>query len=186
MQDQRRILLIDPKFQLKFCLFVTLAMMVTILPYPWILYDIFEHVTKIVAPYSNEKAETFRDMQTQMLFVIFSIHLMILSLFVCFSVFVSHKIAGPIYKIRKHLKDIKDKRVFKELNLRRGDYFQDLAEQCNKTFKSLEENYQNDLLYLNEVTTYIENLADSVPEDKKLVLGEINKKLAEIQNRYAS
>ena len=49
-----------------------------------------------------------------------------------------------------------------------------------------EEEHKKDLVYISEVTTYINNLSLVVPEDKRVVLNEIIVKLNEIQNRFHS
>ena len=54
----------------------------------------------------------------------------------------------------------------------------------NKTFENIQENYRKDFVYLSEVSAYINNLSLVVPDDKKIVLSEISKKLEEIQSRF--
>lgn len=99
-------------------------------------------------------------------------------------IFFSHKIAGPIYKLRKYLTDLRLKQTRDQLFFRKGDYFHELSDEINITFEQIHENYRNDFVYLNEVSKYINNLYNSVPEEKKDTLNEIIKKLSEIQNRY--
>ena len=55
-----------------------------------------------------------------------------LSFFIC--VFFSHKIAGPLYKLQKHLKLIREDARPGNLFFRQGDYFQELADDVNETF----------------------------------------------------
>ncbi len=71
-----------------------------------------------------------------------------------------------------------------DLFFRKGDYFQDLAEDVNETFAHLENNYKNDLVYLSEVTSYINNLSLVVPDDKRVVLNEISSRLSMMQDRF--
>jgi signal transduction histidine kinase len=96
----------------------------------------------------------------------------------------SHKIAGPIYKVQKYLSAIRDREGNGKLFFRNGDYFQELADDFNETFEVIQEDYKKDMVYLSEVSSYVTNLSMVVPEDKKVVLEEINAKLSEIQNRY--
>ncbi|MEK6625776.1 MAG: hypothetical protein AABY86_12445 [Bdellovibrionota bacterium] len=61
-----------------------------------------------------------------------------------------------------------------------------MADEFNLTFEQIQENYKKDLVYLSEVNTYLANLSMVVPDDKKVVLNEINRKLTEIQERFNS
>jgi sensor histidine kinase YesM len=105
-----------------------------------------------------------------------------LTFFIC--VFFSHKIAGPLYTLQNHLKQIKAGKNPVKLTFRKGDYFQELAEDVNQTFDFLEDNYKNDLVYLSEVTSYINNLSLVVPDDKRVVLNEISSRLSSMQERF--
>ena len=105
-----------------------------------------------------------------------------LTFFIC--VFFSHKIAGPLYKLQKHLKLIREDSKPGNLFFRQGDYFQELAEDVNQTFDHLEDSYKNDLVYLSEVTSYINNLSMVVPDDKRVVLNEISSRLSHMQERF--
>ena len=100
------------------------------------------------------------------------------------SIFISHKIAGPIYKLVKYMKGIRNGENLGQLFFRKGDYFPELAEEFNETFEKINENYKNDFVYISEVNAYLKNLSLVLPDDKKVVLTEINKKLLEIQNRF--
>lgn len=105
-----------------------------------------------------------------------------LTFFIC--IFFSHKIAGPLYKLQKHLKLVRDGENPGDLSFRKGDYFQEIATDINATFAHLEDGYKNDLVYLSEVTSYINNLSLVVPDDKRVVLNEISSRLSHMQERF--
>jgi signal transduction histidine kinase len=99
-------------------------------------------------------------------------------------IIMTHRVAGPLYKLQKYLSGIRDGHFGGKLFFRKGDYFHEVAEDINETFETIQENYKNDFVYLSEVNTYLNNLAIVVPDDKKIVLKEITEKLTEIQNRF--
>jgi hypothetical protein len=102
-------------------------------------------------------------------------------------IFFSHKIAGPLYKLKKHLTEMRNNGgVHDPLFFRQGDYFLDLADDVNQTVDYLHELHKNDLIYLGEVNSYINNLSLVVPDDKRIILHEISSKLSEMQERYVS
>lgn len=104
-------------------------------------------------------------------------------IFVC-CIFLSHKIAGPIYKLQKYLSSVRNGEPHGKLFFRKGDYFHELADDINLTFDQIEESRKKDMVFLNEVNEYIKNLNMVVPENKQSVLEEISKKLTEMQERY--
>jgi len=70
------------------------------------------------------------------------------------------------------------------LFFREGDYFGDLANELNETIEYIEDSHKNDLVYLSEVTSYINNLSLVVPDDKRVVLNEISSRLSQMQERF--
>ena len=99
-------------------------------------------------------------------------------------IFFSHKIAGPIYKLNTFLKKIPELGVLQTMHFRDGDYFRDLEDSYNAAIISIQESRKLDFEQLEEIRLYLKNLALIVPEDKKIVLIEINKKIEEIIGRY--
>ncbi|MCB9060586.1 MAG: hypothetical protein H6622_03585 [Halobacteriovoraceae bacterium] len=102
----------------------------------------------------------------------------------CLCIYFSHKIAGPIYKLGKFLVKVREEGVVTKLAFRKADYFEELAEEYNKTMEYISTKQREDFTYLSEVTTYLSNLAVGLPDDKKMVVHEISKNLTEIQERY--
>ncbi|HXH75310.1 MAG TPA: hypothetical protein VNJ08_10115 [Bacteriovoracaceae bacterium] len=99
-------------------------------------------------------------------------------------IFLTHKIAGPLFKLKKHLSNIRQGEPITPLTFRNGDHFMDVAEEVTLFLETISQNQENDFQYLNEVATYIENLSSVVPDDKKPVLNEISRRLLDIQSRY--
>jgi signal transduction histidine kinase len=106
------------------------------------------------------------------------------ALFFIICIFISHKIAGPMFKLQKFLSRVRDGQQYDKLYFRKGDYFPEIAEDFNKTLETIRGQHENDFVYLSEVNTYLKNLSMVVPEDKKIVLSEIVTKLDEMQKRF--
>jgi sensor histidine kinase YesM len=106
-----------------------------------------------------------------------------LLVFVVF-IFFTHKIAGPIYKLKLHLSKIREGEPITPLTFRNGDYFSDLADEVSLFLETVEQNQENDFQYVEEIGQYIKNLSTVVPDDKKPVLNEISRRLIDIQSRY--
>lgn len=89
-----------------------------------------------------------------------------------------------MHKLKMHLSKIRQGEPITPLTFRSGDHFHDVAEEVTLFLETLTYNQENDYMYLEEISTYIENLAPVVPDDKKPVLKEISRRLMEIKSRY--
>jgi len=180
MAYQRKIYLINPRFQLKFSLLVCVILSLATLPYPLVIYDFMSQLIRSNPTLAQNLEEK---KQTLFLFLaLWQIGLTILVFVIC--IFFSHKIAGPMYKLRQFLSRIREGQPFSKLFFREGDYFTEVADDLNETFEKMSDDYKNDFVYLSEVSAYINNLAMVVPSDKKAVLTKITERLDEIQTRF--
>lgn len=68
------------------------------------------------------------------------------------SVFVSHRIAGPLYKLKKFMEGAKDGDLSEELGFRKADYFHELSGSYN----GLRETLLKDRARLAEAIDYLE------------------------------
>ncbi len=80
------------------------------------------------------------------------------------SIFLSHRVVGPISKIKKHIKKLIEKDFSKEIHLRKTDEFRDIAELINKSTESVKQN----LIKTKESVDKIKSLLKSAtPQDNK-------------------
>ncbi|MBF0297524.1 MAG: hypothetical protein HQK51_02325 [Oligoflexia bacterium] len=179
---KRSIYLINPKFQLKLSTFISSLVFLISLIYPLTIYELFKNMA-----FNNSSSSTmnsFSNNETQLLFILalYQICFILVVFTVC--IFQAHKIAGPMFKLQRHLAQIAEGASIQKLSFRDGDHFQEIAEAVNDVFESIKNNQIKDFTYLSEVSSYIKNLSLVVPDDKKAVLNEILKKLNEIQERF--
>lgn len=107
----------------------------------------------------------------------------ILTVFIIF-IFMTHKIAGPMHKLKLHLEAIREGAMITPLSFRNGDHFHDVAEEVTLFLETVTQNQETDFQYLDEVSQYIDNLTPIVPDDKKPILSEISRRLLDIKSRY--
>jgi len=89
-----------------------------------------------------------------------------------------------MHKLKNHLSTIRQGGEMTPLTFRDGDHFHDVAEEVTLFLETIARTQESHHEYLDEVATYIENLAPVVPDDKKPVLKEIARRLTEIKSRY--
>lgn len=75
--------------------------------------------------------------------VIFEKILMISSLYLIIStvaiILLSHKMAGPIVRLKSYLKELEETKTYTKLSFRKGDYFIDVCDQVNATLTTIME-----------------------------------------------
>ncbi len=184
MAYKRRIYLINPKFQLRFSFYVCLLMFICSIIYPVTIYDLMSKFITFAEQAAPGSASTLLEKRESLIVVLglWQLGITVVTFIVC--IFFSHKIAGPLYKLQKFLTGVRDGHDYGRLFFRNGDYFQELAEDYNDAFEKIKEDYKNDFVYLSEVSGYLKNLSMVVPDDKKAVLSEINRRLDEIQSKF--
>ncbi len=181
---KRRIFVINPKFQLKFSFLICFLFCVASVYYPITLLDVLEKFIQHVSLTDPLKTEKLVNYKNTLIIVLLLFQVGFTALFFIICIFISHKVAGPMFKLQKFLASVRDGEQCGKLYFRKGDYFPEVADDLNDTFDSIREQYENDFVYLSEVNTYLKNLSMVVPEDKKIVLSEISAKLDEMQGRF--
>jgi hypothetical protein len=177
---KRSVFLINPSFQLKFSLIVCSVILISTMIYPIIIYDFFQ----MVLAANPTAAKNVEAAQNDLIFYLVFIQLVITLLVFLVFIFFTHKIAGPLYKLKNHLTGIREGNAITPLTFRAGDYFLDVAEEVSLFLETVSNNQENDFQYVEEVAQYIDNLSSVVPDDKKPILREISRRLIDIKSRY--
>jgi methyl-accepting chemotaxis protein len=138
------------------------------------IYDLFDYIIKL----NPQAAKSFDEQRTSLLVYLTLTQVGFTGLVFIFSIFVSHKIAGPMFKLTNYLQGIRNGEEIGALAFRDGDQFTEIADEINQTIQYLTNKSESESEYLQEISAYIENIALVVPEDKKPVLDEIQRKLA--------
>jgi nitrogen fixation/metabolism regulation signal transduction histidine kinase len=73
------------------------------------------------------------------MFVLLAVmQLVLLSLAFLISVFMAHKIAGPLYKLHRFFREARDGNIEQKLSFRKRDYFQELVPTYNEMMESIQ------------------------------------------------
>lgn len=86
---------------------------------------------KVYLPNTDSKINIF-SIQLEGVLVLSALYL---SLIAIFSIIRSHRMAGPIYSIKKALESIKSGEEKIEIKIRKGDEFQDLVDSLNEVLR---------------------------------------------------
>ncbi|MBP9674310.1 MAG: hypothetical protein KBD63_04375 [Bacteriovoracaceae bacterium] len=136
MAIKRSIYLINPKFQIKFSLFVCSLIFVSSLIYPITIYELVNSFISHTAFHASK--EFLEESRVKLILALCVYQLIFISIVFIICIFQSHKIAGPLYKIKKALLEIKTGIKPDVVVFRKGDHFKDLAENLNEVFGDID------------------------------------------------
>jgi len=138
----RKVYLINPAFQLKIIGYALFIAVVTIAVF--YMSNLF-FIGKLVAigksldfPADHSFFLFIREQKRMMHSVFFGTASLVVLTILVGGVILSHRIAGPIYRLQEYLESIVADRTFKKLTFRKTDFFYDLAESINKTLGLLQ------------------------------------------------
>jgi nitrogen fixation/metabolism regulation signal transduction histidine kinase len=145
---KRRKYIINPKFQyfmLGFALFQSLITSAVL----FALNYHFFHKFKIMGQQANipENHIYFQFLNEQQayfgkaIFVVYGV----IGIFLLTTVTVlSHRVAGPLYRLTKHMKDISEGKELNDVHFRTNDFFPELADTFNRMSSKLKEEDRRD------------------------------------------
>jgi nitrogen fixation/metabolism regulation signal transduction histidine kinase len=136
MLSRRRTFLVDSRFQLKYTAVIVLVGVAVSALLGYFIYRLTLENTKILMldPELQEKVSMFD--RTVIFYIIGFVVLMALSLFI-WGIFITHRVAGPIFIISRFLRQIADNQVPPTRQLRKGDELQELFDNFTAMVDSL-------------------------------------------------
>ena len=103
------------------------------------------------------------------------------------SVFVSHRIAGPLYRFRVVLDALKEGEISSPISIRKGDYLQQEADLINEVLESLRQNLeglQEAQVQLSQaMTEYREELGQNLSAEEEERVRDLTERADELTDR---
>lgn len=146
---RRRNYLVDKPLQFAFAGFAIWLLLIAILIIGTTTYFITLNtiLTKLEtsSTFSINAYELVKEINTLLARRIGLLFIILIALAGILEIFFLHRIAGPIFKIQKVLRDVEEGKSFAGICLRKNDYFRSLAEQINRLMERVErEQKKND------------------------------------------
>lgn len=138
-QFRRRILLINRPFQIRFAIYVCSWLFVLSVIYPMLVSQLYDWFFKYIAADPNGPMIPFlQKSRHDMLFWLALMQICFMLMTFLMSLFMSHRIAGPLFKLSKTLNDLRNGSLAK-VGFRKQDHFQDLAQDYNFMIESVSD-----------------------------------------------
>lgn len=138
--NRRKVFLINPRLQYSFLGFSLLMSLVSIAVFylaTLYLFWNFEQTGYSVGIPEGHIFFRFIADQRSMMNTILLIAAPVITFVTCYiGIKLSHRVAGPVYRMIKHLEEMNDKQEMKEVKFRENDYFMELQDEFNKFIKS--------------------------------------------------
>ncbi|MCM8790383.1 MAG: methyl-accepting chemotaxis protein [Candidatus Omnitrophica bacterium] len=164
---KRKQLFVSAKFQLKYVGLILLLMFITAIVCSYVVY--YSSMILLAEKLANvyPQGRLIAIIKTVNFRVLLSI--VLLMPFVAYiGIYLSHKIAGPIYRMERFLEDMAGGNLTSRLSLRKGDELGSIADKINLLSDSMKQTIGRQKASLTKVLIELENLkklADSKPAD---------------------
>ena len=127
---KRSLFLLDRNFQIKFSTFVVLMFLLPSLIYPIFIFLLYHFLIQKIE--SVEIVAALADKEWTLILILFAMHVFLCGIVFIVCIFQTHKIAGPIFKVKKWLGHIARDEEIQGIYLRKGDYFPELLDYIKK------------------------------------------------------
>lgn len=132
MLHRRRMYFVKKKLQFKYLLFVFFAMIVPTLICGGALYYIIWQAVAAEVGIPEAIAEVLMPALTRVNMMLLIALPLVFLVMLLLSLSISHRIAGPIYRLEKELKEIVNGDYSRRIQFRSDDEFHEIAESINK------------------------------------------------------
>ncbi len=169
--ERRRIYFIEKGFQfwfiIRFCFLVIAGALITMA----LLYFFANKTTTVSFENTKAVVKSTADFIFPVLIQTLIIVSVVVAIFaIMLTLYVSHKIGGPVYRFKKELELIEQGDFSSEFRIRRKDQFQDLAQLLNSVKKKL----RDELTGIKEELKELESAVNSLPEgESKNTLSQV-------------
>src|SRR5262245_23833505 len=130
---RRSIFLVNRSFQLRFSLYVCAWLFALSFIYPLVVKSLFDYFIRYAAlDPSGPPLEAIQHTRNDVLMLLVLFQLIFLGITFMMSLFMSHRIAGPLYKLRTFFEEAAKGVYRPELSFREKDHFHELAQDYNE------------------------------------------------------
>ncbi len=168
---RRRTILIDPYFQIRFSFYVVSWVLVLSVIYPILVYQIFERFIEYIVPTNHPALMTAIEAEKNKIIILLTLlHTMLMGVVFLLSVFLSHRIAGPIYKLKLFIQAALQGNFRTDLTFRKSDHFKELGEEFNMLMKKIDDDTNRTHVIIKDSIHKLETLSlDLKGEHKKQI-----------------
>jgi methyl-accepting chemotaxis protein len=134
---RRSQVLIDKAFQLRFALYVVSWSFALSLVFPLLLQELLKSFIRYLAlDPMGPPVQALQAKQNELTALLFAVEALFLGLTFLISIFLSHRIAGPVFKLKRAMREAAAN-GYPAIRFRSADHFQDLADTYNQLVETV-------------------------------------------------
>lgn len=165
MAYRRSIFLINRPFQLRFSVYVCSWIMALSFIYPMIVAYVFDYFVRYAAmDPMGPSMKLLRETRSEVIWLLVLIQVTFLSASFLMSLFMSHRIAGPLYNLTKGFAALKSGQAGGTVHFRKKDHFKDLAAEYNEMIDAISERFSQNIAKLTDSIEKLENAASTATD----------------------
>lgn len=169
MKKRRNVILVNPPFQFRFMLYVVSFLVALSFIYPLVIDGLFEHFTRLLM--ERGMAMDMGGVQStrnDVFWLLIGVQCTFLLIACVVSFFISHRIAGPLHKLKQTMDSARNGTINRNLAFRKKDHFQELAESYNGLVAALSASPGGvDVERVSNVIARIEEAMKSAPSEMR-------------------
>ncbi len=165
---KRHIYIINKSFQFKYLFIIIGVMLVTVVSVSFTtFYIIWSNVIKeyFFIPEASKKLVNIFIKTSELLIIPIIILLVIFSLI---GIFYSHKIAGPLFRVKRICDELAKGNLNQHVKFRKGDEFHDIAESLNKVINGLKSLVKENRQIIDRIFLITQKLKNDLNTQKDL------------------
>lgn len=182
-----RNLLLDMRYQLRFTLVIVGISVVLTTGLGWLVYRFLRDASRVVSVRAMDPTDLeaialqqqFLHYDHLLLLALVAFGLLLIAAMFAFGIVLTHKVAGPLYRVSYHLAAIRDGHMMRLGALRRGDQLHEFYTSYCRTQQMLEERTRQEVQVLTEV---IGQLNLELAADAKPTLAEAQSRLRSLRD----
>lgn len=140
MLTRRASILTDKVFQYRFCFYAISWIFALSLLYPIVITQVFAYFLQIAqAKLPDEIVNQLKDTRGNVVRIVILFHVVFLAMVGLTNLFLSHRIAGPLYKLKRTFQECRPGNIVRSLSFRKYDYFPELAHEYTAMMTSIDD-----------------------------------------------
>ncbi len=160
---KRRNYLVNRSLQPRYMAMVAVLILIMSVLMGWIVYSTMWYTLSEMLEGDPMLYVKFRAMNMALLGRFLTVILLGSALAVLLMMFISHRIAGPLFRLERTIKEMGGGKIPVKVNLRKKDEFKQLAEVVNSVIRRMEEKAEKDRAVLTNVYRMLE---EGAPPEK--------------------
>jgi len=182
MAQRRSIFLINKNFQFRFAFYTCSWLVALSFVYPLIIFELFDFFLRYMAADPNSpEVSALLQTRESLLYLLVSMEIVLLSITFLLSIFMSHRIAGPLFKLKRFFGQAGTGKIGEKLFFRKSDHFHDIADSYNQMMTGLGTILATQAADVGAAAQKIEKLLPRLDPESREDLETIVAKLRQVQ-----